>query len=236
MPDIAITIRGEEHIVAVGPELAATVAEAEAAGEIISAQTYVEPPPEPEPAPRELDPDTGAPVPPGPQPRLDESADAEALDEDALAQRVQDDHFLVGPAHIQQALWASEKTTALKLDAKSSAYKALPMETWRSLAKWSVVNEREWRIDGFTCSSFALVFPADCHLMLARGVGYVSDDLEGHALNILIVASEPGDPGSHEVSTAGGPRHFRLVAFEPQQDRFIEIGEAKTRAGTVTFF
>ena len=156
------------------------------------------------------------------RPHHGDSESAEWLTESGLADLVQQRHRLVAPATIYRLLQSHDSSKGLKLEVKSSAYKALPLTTWKAIAKWCQVDQRPWRIDGFTCSSFALVFPASCHQVLARGVGYVSDNLEGHALNLLLTLEEDDRVG--------------LIWFEPQQDYFTQWHDGRVREGTVVFF
>ena len=221
-------------------------------GEAVSTVDLPEPPAPPAEEPEsEIDEETGLPVPPGPSERVGMSAAPEGTPEqreEEIAALVQDDHLLVSPRDIHAMLQASTKTRGLELDARSSAYKALPLSTWQAIARWSGVDQLDWRIDGHTCTSFAIEFAADCHrYFLARGVGYVGDKLESHALNLLLVKV--------------GEREAVLVFYEPQCDSFHPLDGAqrellvsaardslqpttidetvplaKQRAGTVIFF
>jgi hypothetical protein len=89
-------------------------------------------------------------------------------------------------------------------------YYAVSREEMREISKWNYTNREEYESAQFDCENFAISFMADVQRQFGvTTVGLVIDWSGGHAYNLFVY-----EDGTVEL-------------FEPQNDRFVDPGEAE---------
>lgn len=108
-------------------------------------------------------------------------------------------------------LLGQQRAAGVRITPLDSKYWTYNREVWERIIADNETNKMLGWPDRLDCDDFALRFKSDGSIWYnTTAVGIVKDDSAGHAYNIIVFSDG------------------KAKLFEPQQDRFVELGEPIT--------
>ena len=137
------------------------------------------------------------------------------LNEQIIKEEIKKISFIVEGNEIKKAV--NEKYPNFQVVALDRKYAVSNMKNFKDFSKFNKVDQRPYTLDLFDCNTYALIFKSEAiKLFGLNSVGMVVDTGGAHSFN-LIVTKENED----------SPLEIRL--FEPQNDKFVEIGQSRSK-------
>ena len=134
-------------------------------------------------------------------------------EKEILFKEIEKNHKMISSRRLQKIC---KKSVAKKMKIRplDTKYKVVSLEIWKKILKLSSVNEFKYVGQVRDCDDFAFTLRGEVPLnYTVNSISLVMDFSGGHAYNAIITYSE------------GNPNRLYLALIEPQNDRFVEVGE-----------